>query len=267
MMVRATVILDQGWALARILMLGLLFFGVSMAVAIGLVMLNARISPDLPWFPLPVLLLLSAVSVWAGRRWDIGLPGRPVGSAAQTWGLTLAVGVLGVTLCLLQGAGSGMVRAAETVSGVTSPAFQAAYGITLGIVSAVLAEVVFRGIIQTRYAEILGPWPAILVVAAINTAAHRWGPALEAQWAAYFLSLAALGYLRIATGSLVPPLVAHGVANFLLGWVLWIGGPFDQGRLLTPGYEGALMGTIALAVVALLATWVLGRGLATRLPS
>lgn len=258
---------QQSWVLVRTLVLGLVFFGVAMAIAISVVMLNARVSPAVPWFPVPVLAVVLGGSWWVSRRWDIGWPGRAPSSPGRTYGLALAVTVFGVVLCILQGAGFGMVRAAETVAGVSSPAFQLAYGVTMGVVSAVLAEVTFRGIIQTRYEQILGAWPAILVVAAINTAAHRWGPALEAQWAAYFLSLAALGYLRTVTGSVIPPLVAHGVANFVLGFVLWFAGPLDQGRLLTMGNGLAVAGLTALVIASAWISGRLGRQLAEGAPA
>lgn len=250
-------------ALLGTVLAGIIFFGVGMGISMGLVMLNARVSPALPWFPVPVLALAAAMTLWASRRWDIGLPGRPDPHPLHTWSLALAVTVLGVVMCILQGAGFGMVRAAETVAGVESPAFQLAYGVTLGVMAAILAEVTFRGILQTRFQAALGPWPAILLVAAINTAAHRWGPALEAQWAAYFISLAALGYLRVVTGSLVPPLVAHAVANFILGLVLWFAGPLDQGRLLAPDNRAGLVSLIALAGLSMVAIVVL-RGLPGR---
>lgn len=243
-------------ALLGTVLAGLVFFGVGMGLAMGLVSLNARWSPAIPWFPLPVLVLAGAMTAWAARRWDIGLPGRPDPRPLHTWSLALAVTVLGLVMCILQGAGFGMVREAETVAGVESPAFQLAYGVTLGVMAAILAEVTFRGLLQTRFQAALGPWPAILLVAAINTAAHRWGPELAAQWAAYFIALAGLGYLRVVSGSLVPPLVAHVVVNFILGLVLWFAGPLDQGRLLAPDNRVVLAGLSVLAAIALaVAAW------------
>ena len=141
----------------------------------------------------------------------------------------------------------------------TSAAFQLAYGVTLGVIAALLAEVTFRGILQTRFESVLGPWPAILAVAAINTAAHRWGPDLAAQWVAFFLSLTALGWLRVVTRSLVPPLVAHGVANLVLGLVLWFAGPFHQGTLLTPENRAGLVSVVVIAILSLFAIVAMSR--------
>lgn len=53
--------------------LSLLFFAVVMGVSMTLVMLNARWSPSLVWFPLPVVALLVGSIYWAEKRWNIGL--------------------------------------------------------------------------------------------------------------------------------------------------------------------------------------------------
>ena len=48
--------------------LTLLFFGVVMGAAMGCVTLNARWSPDLVWFPVPVIALLIITTLWAEKR-------------------------------------------------------------------------------------------------------------------------------------------------------------------------------------------------------
>jgi membrane protease YdiL (CAAX protease family) len=112
----------------------------------------------------------------------------------------------------------------------------------------VLAEVVFRGYLQGRWTLLLGSWPAILGVAALNTAAHRGGPELADQWLGYFVALAALGWLRAASGSLWPALGAHLVANVALALAHVRFGAFDHGAL-GPAAVGAwaLVASLALA--------------------
>ena len=83
---------------------GVLFFGVLMGLSVGFVMLNARLSPQVPWFPLPVILLLWAGAVWAERRWQIGLTDRPAMDTGRMVLLSIAVTVLGLAACALQGA-------------------------------------------------------------------------------------------------------------------------------------------------------------------
>ena len=208
----------------------LVLFMVAMGACIGLVFVNARVSPALPWFPVPVLALIAAIAVWAERSFGIGL-GRPTGLTPRTLVMTAAVAVAGVSACVLQGSLAGLTRGAEPGPPGTSAEFAFAYAVVLSVAPAALAEIAFRGLMQTGLARLWSSWPALLVVAAINTAAHRWGPELAGQWLAYFFSLAALGWLRSVTGSLWPPLVAHVTANLLTALALWQWGPFVQGDI------------------------------------
>lgn len=225
----------------------LVLFIASMGLCIGLVFANASVSPQVVWFPLPVLLLIVAVAVWSERQFGIGLQ-RPVPLDPRTLLMTGGIAVFGVAACVLQGALAGLTRDAETGPPGTSELFRFSYAVLLSVAPAALAEVAFRGVMQTGLQRLWGVWPAILVVAAINTAAHRWGPELGAQWVAYFVSLAAAGWLRSVTGSLWPPLFAHVGANLLTALALWRWGPFVQGKIGVAG----LVVVAALAVGGLL---------------
>jgi membrane protease YdiL (CAAX protease family) len=237
-----------------------LFIG-AMGLCIGLVAANTRVSPGLVWFPLPMLALIAAVAAWAERQFGIGLQ-RPVPLDARTLLMAAGVAVFGVAACVLQGALAGLTRAAETGPPGTSATFQFSYAVLLSVAPAALAELAFRGVMQTGLARLWGAWPAILTVAAINTAAHRWGPELEAQWVAYFVSLAAAGWLRSVTGSLWPPLIAHVTANLLTALALWQWGPFAQGKIGGAGLvvvAGLAAGGLLLAV-SLAGARAAGRG-------
>lgn len=216
----------------------------AMAVCLGLVTANARLSPHLPWFPLPVLALVVSLATWSERRIGIGLH-RPVPLDRRTVAMTACLTVAGLSACVFQGALAGLVQVAETGPSGTSPAFALAYAVVLSVTPAALAEICFRGLMQTGLARLWGPWPAILAVAVINTAAHRWGPELAGQWAAWLLALGAAGWLRSVTGSLWPPLAGHVAANLIAALTLWQSGPFDQGQL-GPGAI-AVTGTLVVA--------------------
>lgn len=224
-----------------------LFIG-AMGLCIGLVFANANLSPALVWFPLPVLAVIVAVAVWSERQFGIGLR-RPVPLDGRTLLMTGAIAIAGVAACVFQGALADLTRASETGPPGTSALFMFSYAVLLSVAPAALAEVAFRGVMQTGLQRLWGAWPAILVVAAINTAAHRWGPELGAQWVAYFVSLAAAGWLRSVTASLWPPLIAHVTANLLTALALWQWGPFVQGRIGAAG----LVVVAALGVGACLA--------------
>jgi membrane protease YdiL (CAAX protease family) len=118
--------------------------------------------------------------------------------------------------------------AIETGPAGTGPQFQFAFAFVLPLVAAILAEVAFRGVMQGGLHAVLGPWAAILGVAAVSTAAHRWEP----------------------------DLAAHSWQNFVMAVVLWQWGPFDLGAM-TAGERATV---VAFGVAALAVTVAVGRG-------
>ena len=237
------------WAVVR----AILFFAVVMGVSMGFVMLNADQSPDVIWFPVPVIGVLAGAIIWAQRRWDIGLA-HPAG---MPWGRVYAVGaavtVLGLTVCILQGAYYGFVRETEIIADNVSSIFAMTYAFVMSVVAAILAEATFRGVLQTRIQAALGVWPTVIVVGIINTLAHRWGPELAQNWLGLFVIMSGWTYLRWLSQSLVPPVVLHGLVNLLLAAALWAYGPLDHavlgiGALTTV----ALVGLASLAVAIIL---------------
>ena len=239
----------------------LLFLNVVMGLGIGLVVLNERSAPDFPWFPIPLILLLIA-AVAGMHRW------RPIGLAIpddvpwrRVYAFALAITVVGIVVCILQGAYHGYVRVSERPETEVSPAFALLYWLAMSVFSAVLAEAAFRGVMQTRLMAVMGVWPAIVIVGIVNTAAHRWNIELQQQWLGLFVILAGWGYLRFLGRSLVPPIVAHGVTNFFLAFGLWVWGPFDHGVLAT----GSLIVIATTGVVALVIAIFLARSVSAQL--
>jgi len=239
---------EQLRAVIWAIVLGLVFFSVVMGVGMGLVMLNADWSPAVPWFPLPIFAVLAGAILWAQRQWDIGLR-RPEGvSTARIYGIGFAITIFGLTVCTLQGAFQGLVRETEVISTEVSPSFAITYAFVMSVVAAILAEATFRGVVQSRMQPALGPWPTIIVIGIVNTAAHRWGPELAHNWLGLFVLMSAWTWLRWLGNSLWPPLILHAISNFLLATVLWFRGPLDH----------ALMGPVAITVIAALSVATLG---------
>lgn len=236
---------------------GLAWFMLLMGASMGLVMANARLSPGLAWFPLPALALCIGSSIFAQRRWAIGLAHPPGVAWGRVYLIAFTTTVAGVCASILQGAAYGMTRGAELGPDGTSAQFQYAFAFVLPLVAAILAEVAFRGIMQGRLHAVLSPAPAILLVTAINTAAHRWGPDLEAQWIGYFVLLAGCGYVRWLSGSVLPALTAHFWQNFALAAATYYGGPFELGGMPAT----ALAATGGIGAAALLLTAVVARGM------
>ncbi len=251
---------QQIWSTVTACVITMLFFSAVMALGIGLVVLNERSAPDFPWFPIPIIGLLIAAIVGMQRWRPIGL-GIPRDIPwGRVYGFAAAITVVGIVVCILQGAFHGYVRVAEGVQAEVSTAFAFLYWFVMALFAAVLAEAAFRGVMQTRLMAVMGVWPAIVIVSIVNTAAHRWNIELFQQWLGLFVTLAGWGYLRYLGRSLVPPIVAHGVTNFLLAFGLWTWGPFDQGALGT----GSLVLIAAAGVVALIIAIFLARSVNTK---
>lgn len=234
-------------ALASAVVLSLVFFAVVMGLSMTSVMFNARWSPDLVWFPLPVIAVLVGSIYWAERRWHIGLSNP----ADVPWGRVYAIGialtVFGVCVAAIQGVFTGKVRATELYGGQVSPLFQMTYAFLMSVFAAILAEATFRGIMQTRMHRVLGLWPTVVTVAVINLLAHRWELELLQNGFSTFIILAAWTYLRWLSRSLWPPLVVHGLCNLIFAIAVWFGGPIVYAEL--PGETIALIVVVGLAAL------------------
>lgn len=124
---------------------------------------------------------------------------------------------------------------------------------TLALVAPVTEEALFRGLLLPAFAGRWGRWPALVLSSALFALFHFnvW-QALPA-----FLAGLYLGHLYLATGSLLAPVVAHGLFNGL-PVVLAAGG------LAVPGYNapaGPGPGDLAPWPLAAAAAAVLAAGL------
>ena len=244
---------EQLQVLAGALIRGFLFFAVVMGVAMTCVTANASLSPNIVWFPVPAVAVLAGAVWWAQQRWDIGLKSP----ADVPWGRIYVVGValtlLGVSVCVVQGAFTGMVRQTELLGAEVSPLFALSYAILMSVFAAILAEATFRGIIQTRMQAVYGVWPTVFIIGVINVIAHRWGPEITNNWLGLFATLAGWTYLRWLSQSLWPPLILHTLVNLVVASGLWIWGPLDHGVLGAGTVIAfAILGLAALGGAAIL---------------
>jgi membrane protease YdiL (CAAX protease family) len=234
-------------------LLGLVFFGVVMGISMGLVMYNASATPQFAWFPLPVTIVFVGATWWAQRRWDIGLALSGDFNRLRIVVIGFALTVLGVTASLLQGYFSGMVRATELLEVEVDARFALTYALYMAVFAGLLAEVTFRGVIQSRMQTVLNVWPTVVTIAGINVLSHRWGPEITLNWFGLFVTLAGWTYLRWLSGSLWPPLIWHGLANLVMAIVLWARGPVIASEFSAAAVIAlAVIGFASLALAAFL---------------
>jgi membrane protease YdiL (CAAX protease family) len=193
---------------------GLLFFAVMMGVSLGIIELNAAQSPTVPWFPLPAIGLIFLVTWWVSRRWPVRL-NRPVGGRAYVVTLLLTYAVI----CL------GVLE--SWVNNVTTPApmwpdesvstgFQLTFLLVLPFIAAVLAEVGFRGLMQTALEKVLPLWPMLFLLAVLNFLMHSYDPEQGGQLLRLLGLNFAWGYMTWRTQSLRPALAGHIAMNIFV---------------------------------------------------
>lgn len=247
----------QVWTVIGAILLGLVFFGVVMGISMSLVMLNASQSPQIVWFPLPATAVLVAAIWWAQRQWGIGLEHPQDVPWARVYAIGFALTVLGLTVALVQGKFTGMVRATELLDADVSPLFKLTYAIYMSVLAAILAEATFRGVVQTRMQTVLSVWPTVIIIGVVNVLAHRWGPEILMNWLGLFVTLAGWTYLRWLSRSLWPPLVLHTVINLLVAVGLWFRGPLVHADLP----NGTVIMIAVAGLIALLVAVGLARGM------
>jgi membrane protease YdiL (CAAX protease family) len=227
---------------------GGVLFVLAVGFALGLAFGNARLTPAVPWFPVPVLLGLCGFAAWFHRRWDIGLRLPP----RDRWPLLTAFAVTTMVashaVLVLEGAAHGITRTFEAAPEGVTPFFAAVYWLGVVIAMSTASEVAFRGIVQGRLAPLIGPVAAIAVATFVNLILHRWDGLMERTLGVIAILLA-WSWLRHLSGSLIATLMAHIGAIVAWDAILWTWGPWDHGAMgpLSLGITAAV-GLAAFAV-------------------
>ena len=245
-----TKLLTIAWALIR----GLLFFVVLMGVSLSLIFLNAGRTPAVPWFPVPVLIIIGGATYLAHRRWDIRIgPSQNV-----SWLMILVFGALltigSVCVSILQGTVMGMARTFPGPPDGVSFTFLMIYLIMMPAIVSVLSEVSFRGIIQTRLETLMRLWPTLIVIAVANTAFHFNATDLANQWLFHMVLNLALGYVTWISQSILPAVLMHLSMSITVNTSEYLWGPFVlpeivQGAVLTGVISTAVLSFFAAALM------------------
>jgi len=165
--------------------------------------------------PILVLVLLGR-----HRAWRPALPWLRTGRLDPgVWGLataTVLVAVLGLTTfaVLVRPEVSSYLLMLRSM-----PLWLALLGVLgFAVVNPVWEEVLYRGVLQGELARTVGPWPAVVVQAALFGLAHLHG--FPSGWLGVLMAAAwgfGLGVLRQRTGGVVIGYLVHVIANVTIG--------------------------------------------------
>jgi membrane protease YdiL (CAAX protease family) len=226
----------RGYVIAIGLGLAVLIAGT--APWIILAPLNARVRPDLPWAAIATAVFLAAYLWWLNgggpprswreaRRYNLRLwrLTPQVRTSAGIWSaagmLALLGGLTGVRL-LFEAVGPS---APPDLSPYPTTAFRFSVLIMGAVVSGVVEEAAFRGYLQRRL-EQYGPGPAIVVTSVVFVLVHgvHGLDTLILLGAGFFVASVLYGYVAYNTGTIVPGMVIHVVADLAYTYFGLLGG-------------------------------------------
>ncbi|HJP38369.1 MAG: type II CAAX endopeptidase family protein [Gammaproteobacteria bacterium] len=239
---------------------GLVFFAGLMGISQGLVAWNAALSPGIPWFPVPALVLVIAATWWVNRRWPIHLA-RPAGGRAYVVILLATYAV--ISLGVLESWSHDLVTPAPAWPDQTvSAGFQLVFLLVIPFIAALLAEVGFRGMMQTALQKVLPVWPMLLLIAVINFLMHFYDPDQGSQVLRMITLNLAWGYITWRVQSIRPVLVAHIVMNIAIPLLQYGSEQYGPGPVSFGTFSpGALLISAVSGVIALAVALVIGKHL------
>ena len=82
--------------------------------------------------------------------------------------------------------------------------------ITTAVLTPVFEELLFRGLIQSCFRSVIGPWPAVLLASVLFGAVHFTLPHTIIPLTAFGI---ALGFIYERTGRLWAPILCHAIFN------------------------------------------------------
>jgi membrane protease YdiL (CAAX protease family) len=158
---------------------------------------------------------------WATLVWD--LRDAALGVAASVPMLAL------LAVCVLA-PWRPLARIRQFVDQVVQPLFRDCTLADLALIALLAGlgeELLFRGLLQEALAGWLGPWPALAAVSLLFGLMH---PMTAAYAVLAFLAGAYLGWVYLASGNLLVPILAHALYDFTaLVYILRTPGAMDTG--------------------------------------
>ena len=172
---------------------------------------------------------------------------RPVALRAAAAGAAVApLFYAAVTLIMSFLPEAWLLGYAQASAGLTGGGVLSA--ISIALVSPVVEEVIFRGLVQSRLARAMPGWPAVLIASALFALGHG-----HPVWMGYAFCIGLfLGIMAWRTGSILPGLITHVIFN-AIGQILSLPQLMDVSGLVI---------LAVLAIVGILACLAARKGLA-----
>ena len=249
---RTLIVLGAGAAAFAITAVGQTLWGV-------MVMANLKLTPALPWAAAVMpFVLFALVAFLAGRGWPRrGAQGRrklvplaPVSAKAWTWALIAgAVGnVVGASLWTVM---ASIVRVPPNMLPDTHgiPALTLIPILIISIIAPPLSEeIAFRGYAMGLIRRHFSPIAALILTSLLFMAVHLTQGLYAPKLLVYFLAGLSFGFVALRTGSLLPAMVVHSMADFTFFTLVW---SHDAGRRLISegGANGWFFANVAILVV------------------
>jgi membrane protease YdiL (CAAX protease family) len=187
-----------------------------MGISQGLVALNANLSPAIPWFPIPALVIIFLATGWVRSRWPIRLI-QPVVPLTRAYAFALLITYAVICMGIIEAWLNNLtLKAPSWPDQSLSDGFQITFLLVIPLIAAWLAEVGFRGLVQTPLEKILPLWPMLFLIAVINYLMHFYDPDQGGQLLRLLGLNFAWGYITWRVQSIRPALAGHIAMNICI---------------------------------------------------
>jgi membrane protease YdiL (CAAX protease family) len=201
---------------------------------------NVAVSPAVPWAgPVMALLLVGLYAFLSGRLW----PGASAATrrrllalravSLETFSWSLIAGVCAVV------AAAGLWIVLSQITPWSPNILPNAKGVpvaslavlllTASLAAPLTEEAAFRGYAQGLMQRAFRPWTSLVIVSALFAAAHLTQGLFAGKLLVYFLAGLSFGAIRQLSGSLVPGIIVHMIADLTFFTLVW---PADGHRTL-----------------------------------
>jgi|SRR5882724_1843296 len=185
--------------------------------------INRLVSPEMVWFPLPMLAVgLCAVALCHRRNMQSNAVGRSWSVGQRVWLGSLAV--VSLTVIGLSLTGWGTIKSGHaTLHGDFWDApvrFRNAYSVALGLVEGLTEEASMRGVVQIPIMCRLGSISAQFVAGAVFVVLHLLTRSGVAEFVFIGLTAIVCGMLTAAFRSVWVPAGVHAISNASIALVV-----------------------------------------------